>query len=236
MSKNNKKILHSCIIMLSMFLSSCTDNSNPKFFDDNIKEFNEFSNDLKEDDKEDKVLVFKNPFNQSCKKANLVAKGIKLNQLAALLSETYESEISYAINSDAQGNIASATANKDKDVTAPNVLSVNFKDVCLEEVLDTLTDVYNIGVVDTSSGYQLYQSPSQTITYELNYHNFQRKGSSAISITSSQLTNTSTSNSKDNKNYSTITSTSEDKFWESVTSAISSILHIAPASSATSRT
>lgn len=208
------------LLLLSVFVSGCSDKKTPQMFKDNIKEFNEFATNDSEG--ADKLIVFSDPFEDVpiCKKASLVAKGIKINQLAALLSDNYDVEISYALNIEEE-NTDEENKDEKKSDSSEDKLEVNFNNVCLQEVLDTLTDVYNIGVIQTSTGYQIYQSESQTITYELNYHNFQRKGSSSITIASSQLSESA----KNNQNYSTITSASEDKFWDSISDAIASILH-----------
>ncbi|NRB10095.1 MAG: hypothetical protein HRU35_00520 [Rickettsiaceae bacterium] len=199
-----KKRVIPYIIITFLFLNSCSTTKYSEKFTNDIKKFNEFYKNEK-DSSENNVLVFDNPFKEQrplCKKANIVTKDIKLRELATLLSYTYKENINYAAN-----------LNQAKGLT------LNLHDVCLADVLDSLTEIYDIGVKDLDYGYTLYLPQIQTITYEVNYHNFKRKGKSSISIVSSTL-----KEDEESDNYSTIKSESEDNFWGSVENTIRSIL------------
>lgn len=226
---NHNKILSFIMVIAILMLEGCANRKFDKKFDQNIEKFNEFYKNEKNSADLDKVLVFNNPFKEEkpeCHKADIIAEDIPLREFSNLLSELYQENISYSSNLNSPIEKVSdkklpevPTKKQKQQKQTPQKITLKMNDVCLADVLDSLTDSYNIGVQKMSYGYNLYLPKIQTITYEVNYHNFSRKGKSSISIVNSSLKEDQPSDS-----FSTIQSESEDKFWNSIEKTLRSIL------------
>lgn len=199
-------------LLTVQLLVSCAGGNTEKRLLENINELNKFST-LPDESAGENFLVYASPEPKQniCKKASIVADKISINQLAKLLSETYDEKISYAISNFKKDN---------EQESIKYELSINMRNLCLHEIIEVLIDTYKIGITKNASGYMLHDALIQTVTYEVNYHNFNRQGSSAISIVNSQL-----SENDANKNYSTISAISEESFWQSIRDTIGSIIN-----------
>ncbi|MFO1130313.1 MAG: hypothetical protein U1E31_02950 [Rickettsiales bacterium] len=129
---------------------------------------------------------------------------MKIDGIANVLSKTY--------------NVSISSATQQNDTFA---FTFDYKNVCLEYVLDNLTERYNIGYEKTQSGYTIYAPQVMSKIFNLNYHNFNRQASSSVNINSS---NTLDNNISYNNNSSSITTKMEDSFWKNIISSIKVII------------
>lgn len=219
------------VLLIGVLLSGCVEKKIKKDFDNNIKEFNDFYHSAKQD-LDDPLIVFSSgeEENVECNRANIKANEITLKELVKLLSKLYNININYAADISANAAPAPHKVN-DKEVdgnqkvlvetSSINKISLNMADVCVDDVFDNLTEIYNIGVEKGEYGYVVYPKQLKTETFTVDYHNFYRKGRSSISIANSQLKE---QQDKDKDSYSSISTESIETFWASITKTIRTIL------------
>ncbi len=111
-------------------------------------------------------------------------------------------------------------------------ISVDLKNTTVEEVLQVIHNVYGYPYFKTGNIYQVMPIGLQTQTFQVNYLNLVRRGSSQIQVTSGQITDSSSSNNQDgdnrdskNQNSETITGSSiktdsKTDFWSELQTAI----------------
>ncbi|RLB61481.1 MAG: pilus (MSHA type) biogenesis protein MshL, partial [Deltaproteobacteria bacterium] len=79
-------------------------------------------------------------------------------------------------------------------------ISVDLKNTTVEEVLQVIHNVYGYSYFKTGNIYQVMPIGLQTQTFQVNYLNLVRNGSSQIQVTSGQITNSSSGSDGDNGN------------------------------------
>lgn len=114
------------------------------------------------------------------------------------------------------------------DVTG--AVSINLKNVSLEDILNAVENVYGFSVEKQANTYYIYPPQLSTRIYRLNYLNLKRTGSSAMSVSNGQISNSSSSSgsssssSSSGGNSSEILTESEVNFWEGIEQSLRSIL------------
>lgn len=94
-------------------------------------------------------------------------------------------------------------------VVSPEVtgtISLDLKNVSVEDVLDTVRSVYGYDFVKTAYGYQVLPGGVQTRMFSVNYINVERSSESQILISSGQITQNFTPDNSDNNTTTTTTS------------------------------
>ena len=112
-------------------------------------------------------------------------------------------------------------------------ISVDLKNTTVEEVLQVIHNVYGYSYFKTGNIYQVMPIGLQTQTFQVNYLNLVRNGSSQIQVTSGQITNSSSGSDGDNGNSrgsrekdsetitgSSIKTESKSDFWSELRVAI----------------
>lgn len=184
----NKKIFS--LLFLILTLTSCTEKAMISHFNENIEtvnDFNNYSQDINLNNLKATNVNTKTYFN--CQKSSINAKEVKSVILAKLLSKSYNTNVQ-----------------TDKNFAKSDLsISIDLKNVCLEQVLDYLIQAYDIGHKLTSYGYVLLAPKLETKVFRLDYHNFNRSSSSSISITGSTL---DTNNNSQSSSYGQLGQTS----------------------------
>ncbi len=116
-------------------------------------------------------------------------------------------------------------------------LSLDLKGVTIEDVMQTLRNVYGYEFQRTATGYEVFATSIQSRLYHVNYLNVRRDGESKIQVSSGQLTenNTgigSTNNSSKNTGASgskgmassQVDTLSQSNFWEEIKQALQAII------------
>ncbi len=195
------------ILFIITLLSSCADKKFAEDYNKNIQETNKFA---ELDNAVSSIASDPLANAPTCVQASVNVKNIPLTTLATLLSRLYKA------------NINASMFNQDKEFS----LSLKLTNVCLSDVLSELTTAYNIGYIQTTNGYNIYPPHVRSRIFAVNYHNFYRSGSSALSINSSQLSssgnNSSTTGGGDN--FSKIESKSTDVFWDNIEKTLNVII------------
>jgi MSHA biogenesis protein MshL len=223
------------IFICFFFVASCVEKKFTNKFDSNIDKFNEFYNP-NPNFTDDNLVNIENDIYEppECYRASIHTNNISLKNLAKLLSKLYNENVSYigdeknnpSINLNNPKPIASNSKNTIPPLADQNNvdnINLNMKDVCIYDVFDNLTELYNIGVDKMTYGYITYHKKLKTETFPINYHNFYRKGKSSISIVNSQLKSDA---DQQQQSYSAITTESAETFWNSITKTIRSILSV----------
>jgi len=126
-------------------------------------------------------------------------------------------------------------------VVHPNVsgeISLDLKNVSVDEVMKTIRNVYGFEYRLSPSGYEVLDDTMQSQIFSVNYLNVRRKGSSQIRISSGQLSEASSGKSatqgqsgtagNDSKNTSVsgskVDTFSDADFWEELESALKAIV------------
>ncbi len=196
------------IILVALLFSNCAEKKFKEAHDQNIKLSSNFSetkdevSDLSHDLPE---MIFE------CKKASFNLDNVDLSTLAVFLGKIYGQ------------NINSTVGPEYKDVS----VNIKVRDICLEPLLDELTNLYNIGYEKTYSAYSIYPPEVRSKIFTLDYHNFYRDGASSISISSTELSSgnsSSSSSSNRNNNYSRIDTKSKESFWDNLERTLSTIV------------
>lgn len=107
-------------------------------------------------------------------------------------------------------------------------ITINLKNVTLEETLDAVRDSYGLQYIQTAYGYRILPKALQNKVFRLNYLNVARQGSSGISVASGQIYSSETnSNSGDSNSTSQTTSTAtkldtqaSTDFWKNLQQSI----------------
>ena len=223
------------IFICFFFVASCVEKKFTNKFDSNIDKFNEFYNS-NPNFTDDNLVNIENDIYEppECYRASIHTNNISLKNLAKLLSKLYNENVNYigdeknnpSINLNNPKPIASNSKNTIPPLADQNNvdnINLNMKDVCIYDVFDNLTELYNIGVDKMTYGYITYHKKLKTETFPINYHNFYRKGKSSISIVNSQLKSDA---DQQQQSYSAITTESAETFWNSITKTIRSILSV----------
>lgn len=224
------------IFICFFFVAACVEKKFTNKFDSNINKFNEFYNS-QPNFTDDNLVNIENDIYEppECYRASIDTNNISLKLLAKLLSKIYNENISYIEDEKNNPNNITLdhpnTIDKNLDNINPQLvtqsvsmdnINLNMNNVCISEVFDNLTELYNIGVEKVTYGYIVYPKKLKTETFAVNYHNFYRKGKSSISIVNSQLK----SDADQQQSYSAITTESAETFWNSITKTIRSILSV----------
>jgi MSHA biogenesis protein MshL len=122
-------------------------------------------------------------------------------------------------------------------VVHPNVqgsISINLRNVTLEETLKAVRDIYNFDFLAKDYGYQIVPREFQTKVFPINYPNIVRTGQSSTLISSGQVSNSSSSESSSSGSTSSSSSetvqsarvetTTEADFWKNLLRSVSLIV------------
>jgi MSHA biogenesis protein MshL len=198
----NKFLVYFCILLS---LSSCVDRKIKQGFNENISEVSKFHDDY--DQTEEEVAIDQEASQELlCSRASLNLKDATALNLGKLLSNIYNI------------NIHTDPAFIDQNIP----ISFNMQDVCINHVLDHLTEVYNIGYTKSASGYSIYPPMIKTRTFPVSYHNFNRQGASSMSVRGSRLTDKNNNNdyygdsTNNGSGFAAISTKSEESFWANI--------------------
>lgn len=119
-------------------------------------------------------------------------------------------------------------------------ITLNLKNVTVQEVLQTLEDVYGYAYTQMRNGYQILPNKMKTKMFSVNYLDVDRKGSSNIQINSGQVSQASaaasatggtgaaasTSSSQSTSSIGNVQTTSTVDFWKQLQQTLNSFLDI----------
>ncbi len=145
---------------MSILLLSCSNSKFTHQYNRNIKELTKVDDSLLPD-----LDINTLPVSKICMGAAIYSKDLPVDLLPVLLSKIYGTEINLSQKSDLK-------------------ISFNHSNVCLEQLFDELTDLYDIGFQKTQAGYNMYTNALRTQFFYLNYHNLVREGSSQLTVQS----------------------------------------------------
>ena len=116
-------------------------------------------------------------------------------------------------------------------------ITLNLKEVTLEETLQAVRDIYGLQYVQTSYGYRILPKSLQNQVFHVNYLNVSRSGSSGMSVSSGHINNdisSSTSSSDPNSSFggssssvataSKIETLASTDFWSNLQASVSMIV------------
>jgi MSHA biogenesis protein MshL len=117
-------------------------------------------------------------------------------------------------------------------VVHPDVIqkiTINLKNVTLEETLKAVRDNYGLQYIETDYGYQILPKALQNKVFQLNYLNVSRQGSSGISVASGQIYSSQDNSGSYSNQNNTGTSTNLDTqastdFWKTLQHSIQIIV------------
>jgi len=174
------------------------------------KDFNENINDLDKFQTFTEVKGEAKPFetintikHRYCKRADIYFKELTFRNLSFLLSKIYNKKIN--VTQDPQ-----------------LLITANYSNICLEDLLDELSGLYNIGYTKNNFGYNLDYKILRTKFFTINYHNFKRSGSSSISVQGGSSLSAGSATGQ----ASIQTSTQED-FWTDLAQNLNILLGVA---------
>lgn len=175
-----------------------------KDFNQNIQDLNKFQT-FTEVQGEAKPLDTINAIQHKyCKRADIHFKELTFRNLSLLLSRIYNTQINITQNPEL-------------------LITLNYSNICLEDLLDQLGGLYNIGYTKNNFGYNLDYKTLKTKFFTVNYHNFKRSGSSTTSIQGgSSLSGSSDSSS----GQTTIQTQTEDSFWTNIAQNLNILLGV----------
>ncbi|MCF8462753.1 MAG: hypothetical protein K9G11_02460 [Rickettsiaceae bacterium] len=191
-------------LLLTFLLSACTEKKIEKEFENSVKAKDEF---LQLDVEKTYLLKKQEPKKSICQKANVKASKLDLRVLGLTLAKTYD------VNINVPNNVEQYTGQVFN-------IDLNLENICLDQLLEELTDAYNIGFVKSNNRYTIYPPEVRAKSFYVNYHSLQRSSSSNSSVNSRSLDN---SNNR-GQNYVNVQTKSEDNFWENIKSAIAIII------------
>ncbi len=210
MSLKIRPLLISALIIL-MSCATAKDNYVAKY-NDNLHDMLEYRKK-----KPDVIAPYKT-LPKVCMGVAIYSKDLPIKLLPHLLSKVYNVEI----------NLSQTTDLK---------ISFNHSNVCLEDLLSELTELYNVGFSKSSNGYNMQVNNLRTQFFNLNYHNFTRLTNSATTIQGNVATSGSSSSSSSTETNGSSASPSgvgggfinietklDDKFWDNVSSTITSLI------------
>lgn len=192
------------LLVILGFLTACADKVITKGYNENISNLNKFANIAPQNLPEIEEI---NTEQELCAEASLTVRNIPLSSLASLLSKIYKT------------NINAAIVHVDKEFA----VSMKLHNICLQNVLDELTDSYNVGYIKTAGGYNIFPPHIKSQVFSVDYHNFYRSGSSALTISSSQLSS-SGNNGTTGENFSKIETKSAETFWDNIERTLNIII------------
>jgi MSHA biogenesis protein MshL len=188
---------HLIIISLLLALFGCTNKQFAEKYNQNIKEINNFNPEEIPDFKFD---IEEQP--KVCMGVAVYSKDLPVSLLPVLLSKIYNIEINLSLTSDLK-------------------ISFNHSNICLNDLLDILTELYDIGFSKNSTGYNMHINGLRTQFFTINYHNFSRSSSSGTTIQGKSLTDTK---STAKSGYSTIETKLDDKFWDNINLTLKALI------------
>lgn len=115
-------------------------------------------------------------------------------------------------------------------------ISLDLKQVTIESVLQSLSNIYGYAYEHTASGYEVYLPRLSSRIFHINYLNVMRQGKSQIRVSSGQISDKSTTSSKpDSGNVqktessssvsgSEVNTESKNKFWAELESSLQAII------------
>ncbi len=122
-------------------------------------------------------------------------------------------------------------------------VSFDYSNICLTDLMDELTELYNIGFTKSATGYNMHIDKVRTQFFDLNYHNFSRKttsstiiqsnsppssSSSSDSSSSESDSSSSTTTPSQSTNSTTITTALDDNFWSNVGTTLTTLVGSGP--------
>ncbi|MFY0699434.1 MAG: pilus (MSHA type) biogenesis protein MshL [Bermanella sp.] len=104
-------------------------------------------------------------------------------------------------------------------------ITINLKNVTLEETLKAVRDSYGLQYVQTAYGYRILPKALQNKVFRLNYLNVSRQGSSGISVASGQIYTAENDSNSTSGQDTTVTATKLDTqastdFWKTLQQSI----------------
>jgi MSHA biogenesis protein MshL len=118
-------------------------------------------------------------------------------------------------------------------------ITLDLKNVSIQEVMDVVRDVYGFDYEQTVTAYHVYPNEIRTKIFKLDYLAVKRAGSSKVRISSGQVSQSSTSGSSDNNNSdsdssttretlaaSSIDTVNESDFWSEMRSTLTAIVGV----------
>ncbi len=110
-------------------------------------------------------------------------------------------------------------------------ISLKLKNVTIDEVMETVRDVYGYEYRKTRTGYQVIRAGMRTKIFQVNYLNIQRRGTSRMRVSSGEVsqagssdgTNSSSNNSETVSGTELTTETATD-FWTELSSTLKTII------------
>lgn len=178
---------------------SCTSQYRTKEFDDNQKDFLKFKD---YSSKESAIPLVTAP---PQKTANISLNNIKLSVLCKFLSAVYERPIQMD--------------NKSSNL---NNISMDLKQVTLQDVMDTLLYSYNIGYEKVGKSIMVYEAVAKTKIFYIRYHGLDRKSVTRTTVNAYSKKE----NSLQNKNTSNIETKTESTFWKDIEVGIRNIISV----------
>lgn len=133
--------------------------------------------------------------------------------------------------------VEGTTINLVVDPELTGEITLNLKNVTIQETMEIVRDIYGYEYQKTNLGYMVFARKIQSRIFSVNYLNIKRQGISEMRVTSGQLTqsnnsgDTGSSDSSGNNNNtsskttgSVIKTSSEVDFWTDLSAALKSIL------------
>ncbi|AVP87535.1 Putative MSHA biogenesis protein MshL [Candidatus Phycorickettsia trachydisci] len=177
----------------------------PKEFNQNIQDLNKFQTFTEVQGEAKPIETINAIKHRYCKRADIHFKELTFRNLSLLLSRIYNTQINITQNPDL-------------------LLTINYSNICLEDLLDQLGGLYNIGYAKSNFGYNLDYKTLKTKFFTINYHNFKRSGSSTTSIQGGSSLSSSTGGS--NSGQTTIQTQTEDSFWNNIAQNLNILLGV----------
>ena len=187
--------------MLSILLLSCGNAKMVHQYNKNIRDATQFDEQSWRD-----IDIDQEPVAKICMGVAIYSKDLPVNLLPVLLSKIYGVEINLSQKSDLN-------------------ISFNHSNVCLEDLLNELTDLYNVGFDKNHTGYSMHINSLKTQFFTLNYHNFSREGSSQLTVQNRSFDSAAPSSSSSSDKNSYIETKVTDNFWVNITKNIQNLIN-----------
>lgn len=206
------------ITTIMLLLLGCQNIDYEQKYKQNIDEFVSYKEQIKKDNNLQAPFLSYAP--SKCFEASIYTKDLPIAYLPILLTKAYGVEINMSQSSNLK-------------------ISINYSNICLKDLIEEITELYNIGFSPSTSGYNIHVDAMRTQFFNLNYHVFSRSSSSATVVqgngpnssasnsnTSSTSTDTSSSSSTPAPNmagYVNINTSMNDNLWTSITEIVNKI-------------